>query len=262
VLLALATLTAGCRESLERRFIYFPSRTVEVDPSRVGLAFREVVFTTGDGVRLHGWLIPGRVPTTLLYSHGNGGNIADRVSIARLLSDQLGVGIFMYDYRGYGKSEGTPSEAGLMADAVAAREALVREGVADGHIVYFGRSLGTAVTVDLAVRHPPRAVVLESPFTSARAMANLVLPGSGYLIRTRFDSLGKISKLRAPLLVLHGDADEVIPYAQGRALFEAAPEPKTFVTIRGGRHYDLDAAWTDYWAAWRIFLAHVGLTTI
>lgn len=255
VLVALASIMAGCRESMEARFIYYPSRALLADPSSVGLRFRDVTFAAADGVELHGWLIAGPTPTTLLYSHGNGGNIGDRVRIAKLLVDQLGVGVFMYDYRGYGRSQGAPSEAGLISDAVGARAALLREGVGAEHLVYFGRSLGSAVTVDLALAHPPRGVVLEAPFTSVRAMANGVLPGAGYLFRTRWDSLAKIGGLRAPLLVIHGENDEVVPFAQGRALFEAAPEPKTFVILRGSRHYDLEAAWPDYWAAWRRFLA-------
>jgi fermentation-respiration switch protein FrsA (DUF1100 family) len=254
VLVALATVTVGCRESVEGRFIYYPSRTIAADPSSVGLAFRDVAFTATDGVKLHGWLIPGRAPTTLLYSHGNAGNIADRLAVARLMADELGVGLFLYDYRGYGRSEGVPSEVGLVSDALGARTALLREGVAPENVVYFGRSLGAAVTVDLALAHPPRGVVIEAPFASVPAMANTVLPGAGYLFRTRWDTLAKVSRLRAPLLVLHGDADEVVPYAQGRAVFAAAPEPKTFFTIRGGRHYDMDARWSDYWAAWRAFL--------
>jgi fermentation-respiration switch protein FrsA (DUF1100 family) len=259
-LVALAAVTAGCRESMEGRFIYYPSRTLVADPSSVGLAFRDVTFTATDGVRLHGWLIPGRAPTTLLYSHGNAGNIADRLPIARLLANELGVGLFMYDYRGYGRSEGAASEAGLVCDALGARAALLREGVAAEHVVYFGRSLGAAVTVDLALAYPPRAVVLEAPFASVRALANAVLPGAGYLFRTRWDSLAKVSRLRAPLLLLHGDADEVVPYTQGRAVFAAAPEPKTFFSIRGGRHYEMDATWAEYWATWRAFLAGLPAT--
>lgn len=254
-LVALASVMAGCRESMEARFIYYPSRALAADPARVGLRFRDVTFAAADGVELHGWLIAGRTPTTLLYSHGNGGNIGDRVNIARLLVEQLGVSVFMYDYRGYGRSAGAPSEAGLVSDAVAARAAALRDGVRPEHLVYFGRSLGSAVTVDLALAHPPRGVVLESPFTSVRAMGNAVLPGAGYLFRTRWDSLAKIGGLRAPLLVIHGESDEVVPFAQGRALFEAAPEPKTFVTLRGSRHYDLEATWPEYWSAWRRFLA-------
>ena len=255
VMVALMTLMAGCRESVESRLIYHPSRTLAGDPSKAGLAFREVIFMAADGVRLHGWLIPGRKKTTLLYSHGNAGNIGDRVFIARLLVEQLGVGLFLYDYRGFGRSDGKPSEAGLVNDALGARAALLREGVAPDDVVYFGRSLGAAVTIDLALAYPPRAVVLESPFTSVPAVANSVMPGAGAILRTRWDSLAKIPSLRAPLLVLHSDDDDAIPYAQGRALFAAAPEPKTFFTIHGARHYDMSGTWTDYWAAWRTFLA-------
>src|SRR5919201_3364164 len=258
-LVALAGLAAGCRESVEARFIYYPSPEVTEDPSTVGLAFRDVEFPAADGVRLHGWLIPGRTSTTLLYSHGNGGNIAGRVTIARLLVDSLGVGVFMYDYRGYGASEGTPSEAGLVSDALGARAALLREGVAPASIVYFGRSLGAAVTLDLALAHPPRGVVLESPFASVRAMGNAVLPGAGYLFRTRWDSLAKIGRLRAPLLLIHGERDEIVPFEHGRTIFAAAPEPKTFVALREGRHYELEATWSEYWQAWRRFLASLQL---
>jgi fermentation-respiration switch protein FrsA (DUF1100 family) len=253
--MALATAAAGCRESIEARFIYHPSRALAADPAHLGLAFRDVVFEAADGVRLHGWLVPGREPTTLLYSHGNAGNIADRLPILRMLVDELGVGVFAYDYRGYGRSEGAPSEAGLVRDAVAARAALVAQGVAPERIVYYGRSLGAAVTVELALAHPPAAVVLESPFASVRAMANTVLPGAGYLFRTRWDARAAVARLHAPLLVLHGDADEVVPWAQGRAVFEAAREPKAFFTIPGGRHYDMQARWSGYWEAWRTFLA-------
>ena len=219
----LASVVAGCRESLESRFIYYPSRLLAADPSSQALDFREVDFAAADGVVLHG------------------------------------VGVFMYDYRGYGRSKGTPSETGLVSDAIGALAALVREGVAVEHVVYFGRSLGAAVTVDLALAHPPRGVVLESPFASVRAMANGVLPGAGYLFRTRWDSREKIGGLRAPLLLIHGERDEVVPFAHGQAVFAAAPEPKTFVALREGGHYELEATWSEYWAAWRRFLGSLQL---
>jgi fermentation-respiration switch protein FrsA (DUF1100 family) len=259
--LLVSVIFAGCRERWEAGLIYHPTPQLHTDPSSVGLPYRDVAFTAADGVRLHGWLIPGRVKTTLLYSHGNAGNIADRVSIARLLHDQLGVGVFMYDYRGFGKSEGAPTETGLVQDAHAAREAALRGGVDAENLAYLGRSLGAAVTVELALAHPARAVVLESPFASVRAMANTVLPGVGYVFRTRWDSLTRIRGLRSPLLVVHSDADEVVPYAQGQAVFAAAPQPKMFFTIHGRRHYDLEAGWSDYWATWRRFLEASGLPT-
>jgi hypothetical protein len=261
VLISLGVFLAGCRESLERGLIYFPQATLIGDPGDVGLRFRDVWFQARDGVRLHGWLVPGPTRTTLLWCHGNAGNISHRLENIRLFVDELGAGVFIFDYRGYGRSEGVPTEAGLVEDARAAREALRRELRGDDRIVYFGRSLGAAVAVDLALAQPPAALVLESPFTSVRAMANRTLPGAGYLFRTRWDSLAKIGAIRAPLFVLHGDADEVVPYELGRELFAAAPEPKTFVTIRGARHNDTyHVGGATYWEAWRTFLDRVGRT--
>jgi uncharacterized protein len=253
-ILSLTALAGGCREAIERNLIYFPIRDLVGDPSRVGLPFRELVFTALDGVQLHGWLVPGRVDTVLLWCHGNAGNISHRLDNIRLFADELGIGVFIFDYRGYGKSEGVPTEAGLVADTHAALAALRREGVPAERIVYFGRSLGAAVAIDLALAHPPVALVLESPFLSVAAMANRTLPGAGYLIRTRWDSLAKIPRVRAPLLVLHGDADEIVPFTHGQQLFAAAPEPKRFYAIRGAQHNDTYLAGRDYWEAWRSFL--------
>jgi fermentation-respiration switch protein FrsA (DUF1100 family) len=253
--LSVASLATGCRDSIERGLIYYPVRELAGDPGRVGLTFRDVSFRAADGVRLHGWLVPGRVATTLLWCHGNAGNISHRLENIRLFVDELGVGVFIFDYRGYGRSEGAPTEPGLVQDALAARAALLGQGgVASNRIVYFGRSLGAAVALDLALAHPPEALVLETPFLSVRAMANRTLPGSGYLFRTQWDSLVKIPRLRAPLLILHGDADEVVPYAHGRDLFAAAPEPKAFYTIAGAHHNDTYLAGPAYWDAWRRFL--------
>jgi fermentation-respiration switch protein FrsA (DUF1100 family) len=260
--LSITAFAGGCREAIERNLIYFPVRALVADPSRVGLPFRELVFEAQDGVRLHGWLVPGRVDTVLLWCHGNAGNISHRLENIRLFADELGIGVFIFDYRGYGKSEGVPTEAGLVADAHAARATLLREGVPSHRVVYFGRSLGAAVAIDLALAHPPAALILESPFLSVAAMANRTLPGAGYLMRTRWDSLAKIPRVRAPLLVLHGEADEVVPFAHGRDLFQAAPEPKSFYTIRGAHHNDTYLAGREYWEAWRNFLrARVPLGT-
>ena len=240
----------------DRAFIYYPVRELTGTPASFGLAYRDVWFQADDGVRLHGWLIPGTRPTTLLWSHGNAGNISHRLDNIRDIHQRLGIGVFIFDYRGYGRSDGSPTEAGLYRDARAAREALVRDGgVPSERIVYFGRSLGAAVALELALAHPPRGLILESPFLSVQAMANRTLPGSGYLFKSRFDSLARIGRLRAPLLILHGDADEVVPYEHGRRLWEAASEPKAFYTIARARHNDTYlVGGREYWEAWRKFL--------
>lgn len=256
ILLAIGLLTWGCRDTVERALIYAPIRELAGTPASLGLAYREVSFRAEDGVRLHGWLIPGPRPTTLLWFHGNAGNISHRLENIREIHHRLGIGVFIFDYRGYGRSDGSPTEAGLYRDARAAREALVQGlGVPSQQIVYFGRSLGAAMAVDLALAHPPSGLILESPFLSVQAMAQRTLPGSGFLFRTRFDSLAKISRLRTPLLVLHGDSDEVVPHEHGRRLFEAASEPKAFYTITGARHNDTYmAGGAGYWNTWKSFL--------
>ncbi|MBI2554682.1 MAG: alpha/beta hydrolase [Candidatus Rokubacteria bacterium] len=256
LLLAVALLSWGCREMAERAFIYYPVRELEGTPERVGLGYRDVWFQAEDGVRLHGWLVPGRRPTTLLWFHGNAGNISHRLDNIREIHQRLGIGVFIFDYRGYGQSEGSPTEAGLYRDARAAREALVRSlGIPSERIVYFGRSLGGAVALELTLTHPPPGLILESPFLSVQAMANRTLPGSGFLFKSRFDSLAKIGRLRVPLLILHGDADEVVPYEHGRRLWEAASEPKAFYTIARAHHNDTYlVGGSGYWEAWRKFL--------
>jgi hypothetical protein len=256
IILVIAFVAWGCRDGVERALIYFPIRELAGTPASLGLAYQDVWFEAEDGVRLHGWLIPGARPTTLFWCHGNAGNISHRLDNIQEIHHRLGIGVFIFDYRGYGRSDGSPTEAGLYRDARAARETLVRNlGVPAQQIVYFGRSLGAAVALELALAHPPSGLILESPFLSVQAMANRTIPGSGFLFKTRFDSLAKISRSRAAVLVLHGDADEVVPYEHGRRLWEAASEPKAFYTIAGARHNDTYlVGGNDYWEAWRKFL--------
>ncbi len=256
IVLAIGLLALGCREALERALIYVPIRELTGTPASLGLAYRDVWFHAEDGVRLHGWLIPGDRTMTLLWCHGNAGNISHRLDNIREIHHRLGIGVFIFDYRGYGRSEGTPTEDGLYRDARAAREALIRDlGIPPERIVYFGRSLGGAVALDLALAHPPPGLILESPFLSVRAMANRTLPGSGFLFKSRFDSLARIGRLREPLLILHGDADEVVPYEHGRRLYEAASEPKAFYTIGRAHHNDTYlVGGSGYWEAWQRFL--------
>jgi fermentation-respiration switch protein FrsA (DUF1100 family) len=207
-------------------------------------------------VRLHAWWVPSanaRVSTLLL--HGNAGNLTHRAPYMLLLK-AAGSSVLALDYRGYGRSDGRPSEKGLYADADAAYEHLKSRG---SPIVIHGESLGSAVAVELACRRPCAGLVLEAPFTSARDVAATVLPGIGPLLVSGFDSKQRIARLRTPLLVLHGDRDEVIPFRLGRALFDAAPEPKTFWTVRGAGHNDLvDAAGLEYRDRLRRFYESLG----
>ncbi|MFQ5897063.1 MAG: alpha/beta hydrolase [Candidatus Methylomirabilia bacterium] len=255
ILLGVGLVAWGCRERMERALIYFPSRELDGSPAALGLPYREVWFQAEDGVRLHGWLVPGRRPLTLLWFHGNGGNMSHRLDNIEAIHRYLGIGVFIFDYRGYGRSEGQPTEEGLYRDARAAREALIREGVDANQIVYFGRSLGAAVAIELDLVAPPVALILESPLLSVPAMANRTLPGSGVLFKTRFDSRTKISRVHSPVFILHGDSDEIVPYEHGRRLFDAAPKPKAFYTIRGSRHNDTYlVGGVAYWIAWARFL--------
>jgi fermentation-respiration switch protein FrsA (DUF1100 family) len=203
------------------------------------LGAKDVWLLTSDGVRLHAWWI--LVPQTsfvTLYLHGNAGNITHRSLQIREIT-AAGSSVLMLDYRGYGKSGGSPSEHGLYADADAAYLYLLDHGYGAEQIVLQGESLGTAVAVDLASRKECAGVVLEAAFTSGRDVANTILPVIGPLVFRHFDSKSKIAKVRAPLLFFHGDRDEIIPVKLGRSLFEAAPEPKYFTKVPGAGHNDL-----------------------
>jgi fermentation-respiration switch protein FrsA (DUF1100 family) len=244
---------------IERRFIFFPEGELLATPADVGLEFEDLRFSAADGAQLHGWLVPGAGESSLLWFHGNAGNVGDRVPLLKELHQQLAVSILILEYRGYGASEGRPSEGGLYLDAEAALGALTaRMGVEAGSIVLFGQSLGAAVAVELARRRPPLGLILESAFTSVAEMARHHYPWLpvGGLLRTRFDSLSKISAVQAPLLVIHGDRDEIAPLDMGKALFAAAPGRKRLLVLRGAGHNDLPIVAGDaYFAALRGFLA-------
>jgi fermentation-respiration switch protein FrsA (DUF1100 family) len=175
---------------------------------------------------------------TTLFLHGNAGNVTDRFTHMREIA-AAGSSVLVIDYRGYGRSEGRPTERGLYRDADAAYDELIKRGHAPRTIVVHGESLGTAVAVDLASRRPCGGVVLESPFTSARDVAATVIPVVGPMLVFGFDSRAKIRPVTAPLLIIQGDRDEIIPPRLGRALFEAAPEPKSLWVVHGAGHNDL-----------------------
>jgi fermentation-respiration switch protein FrsA (DUF1100 family) len=219
--------------------IFHPSPGADLRPEQVGLAGEDVFLETQDGVRIHGFWLPAEGATrAFLFLHGNAGNASHRLPNAAELV-RLGAHVLLLDYRGYGLSEGRPSEAGVYDDARAGLAHLMQtQGLEEGRVVVFGRSLGGAVAVDLVQERGIAGLILESTFTSVADMARELLPPAAPFVGGRFDSESKISGLRAPLLYFHGDRDEIVPYALGRKLFEAAPEPKTFETLHGAGHND------------------------
>jgi uncharacterized protein len=227
--------------SLERSMVYHP-KPFSDELRGAEAAFEDAHFVSSDGTKLHGWFIPHANPRAVaLFMHGNGGNITNVASTLVLLNERHGLAVMSFDYRGYGQSEGKPEEKGILADARAARAWLaMRTGVAEQNILLMGHSMGGGVAVDLAASDGARGLVLSNTFTSLPAVGNHHLPllPTRLLMTQRLDSLSKISRYQGPLLQSHGDADQVVPYKLGRQLFDAANEPKTFITLAGGGHND------------------------
>jgi fermentation-respiration switch protein FrsA (DUF1100 family) len=228
--------------TLQRKLIYFPFGRVP-DPQAAGLAGAEpVTFPTPDGLTLNGWFVTrSETPDlTVIVFNGNAGNRAFRAPLASALT-KGNLAVLLFDYRGFGGNAGSPSEEGLRADARAARDfALRRTGRPPQRLVYFGESLGSAVATELAVAHEPAALILRSPFTSMTAVGQLHYPWLPvrWLLRDRFGTEGRIGSVRAPLLVIAGDRDSIVPLSQSRQVYEAAREPKSLLVIGGSDHND------------------------
>lgn len=220
------------------QLVFFPDR--DVPPPPPGVHERWLVAT--DGVRLHAWYAAPPVPiATLVWSHGNGGNIAGRVDVQSALVE-AGLAVLAYDYRGYGRSEGNPSEVGVSLDALAAYDAVRADGVPPERVIAFGESLGGAVAIRLAIERPCAGVAVVSPFTRLADVARVHYGALGAMAGGRFDSLARIGRLTVPLFVAHGDQDEIVPYELGTALYDAAPGPKRFFRAAGWHHNDVFAA--------------------
>ena len=236
---------SGCAQlglfaPLERRIIFQPAPypTGEWHPPE--LAFEDAWIETDDGTELHGWFVEHPRPRAVaLIAHGNAGNITSRAESLRILNERHGLSVLIFDYRGFGRSQGSPTESNLLADARAARRWLARRtGVAEQDIVLMGRSLGGAVVVDLAAKDGARGLVIASTFTSLPDVGAHHYPWLPihWMMSHRLNSLDKITSFDGPLLQSHGDSDEVIPIELGRQLHDAAPGPKQFIVIPGGRH--------------------------
>jgi fermentation-respiration switch protein FrsA (DUF1100 family) len=227
----------------EERLIFFPSRYPSGDWHPPGLQCEDVEFVTHDGVRLHGWYCPVPRPRgVFLMMHGNAGNITHRVDRITSWQRLLNVSVFVFDYRGYGRSAGQPNEPGVYNDARAAyRWVTADTGIAPDDVVFFGESLGAAVALQLATEVTPRALILESPFTSAVEMGQRAFPWLPvrWIMRNRFASIEKIGRYHGPLLIIHGTQDTVIPFAMGQTLFDRANEPKRFYPVAGADHNEV-----------------------
>ena len=238
--LGYALLLGGCY-ALQRSLMYFPAAALP-SPAAAGVPeMVPVTLRTDDGLALKAWYAAARAPRSpsIVYFHGNAGNIADRAYKVRPMLD-AGLGVLLVSYRGYGGNPGAPSEAGLFADGRAALDFMGREGVPAARIVAFGESLGSGVAVRLASERRLGAVVLEAPFTSAADAGQHAYPflPVRQLIRDRFDSLSRIDTIGAPLLIVHGERDRIVPADHGRRLLAAASEPKEGVFLPEAGHND------------------------
>jgi len=227
----------------EKGIVFFPDPVLIGTPADYGLDYEEVWFEAEDGIRLHGWWLPRPGAPTLIWLHGNGGNISHRIEGLKLLHDLSEVQIFIFDYREYGKSQGKIDREGTFKDTAAAyRYVTETRRVPPSEVVLFGRSLGSALAVDLAVREPSRCLIIGSSFTSSDDMAKILIPFIPFMRDWRpsipYDNLGKIGRVKVPVLIVHGDQDEIIPVEMGRRLFAAASDPKELYIIPGGHHND------------------------
>jgi fermentation-respiration switch protein FrsA (DUF1100 family) len=227
-------------EFSEKGIVFFPDPYLVGTPADYGLKFEDVFFEAADGVKLHGWWVPKAGAPVFVWFHGNAGNISHRLENIKLLHDLVEVQVFIFDYREYGRSQGRISREGTFKDTAAAYHYVTAtRGVPAEDLVLFGRSLGSALATDLAIKKPCRALILESAFTNSSDMAKMMAP---FLFDWRpkipYDNLGKIDKVKVPVFVIHGSHDEIIPVEMGRRVAAAANEPKELYIIPGAHHND------------------------
>ena len=223
---------------MQGRMLYLPGvsgRTLTMTPFDVGMDYHDVSIKTSDGVTLHGWFIVGRPSRVLLFFHGNAGNISHRLDSIRQFQN-LGMSVFIIDYRGYGQSGGSTTEKGIYRDADAAWRYLTEDrGISSNDIVIFGRSLGASVASWLATQHQPLALIVESSFTSVPDIAQELYPWlpARWLSRFSHATRDYVRNVRCPILVTHSRDDEIIPFHHGEAIYASANEPRTLLALRG-----------------------------
>ncbi|MCX8026506.1 MAG: alpha/beta hydrolase [Thermodesulfovibrionales bacterium] len=245
------------------KLIFLPTYTLTSTPKDAGLDYEEVYFITQDKLTLHGWFIPSdKSSLVILFSHGNGGNISHRIEKIKMLNT-IGLSVFIYDYRGYGKSTGKPTEQGTYLDALAAWDYLINTiGIKANQIILYGESLGSAVSIDLATKVPAFAIINEGGFTSLKELAQHVYPylPARYLCKYEYDSLKKISGLKRPNLIIHSIDDEIVPFAMAKRLFDNATEPKVLISLSGGHNDSFYVSRKEYLQGIKDFLDMINRT--
>jgi uncharacterized protein len=231
------------------KFVYFPSSEINFTPDMAGLPYEDMYLKTEDGIDINAWFIPAEsAKKTLLFFHGNGGNISHRLDSLKIFHE-MGLSVFIIDYRGYGRSQGTSSEQGTYRDAEAAWQYLTETlGISDKEIIIFGRSMGGAIATWLANQHTPGLLILESTFTSISDMGKHYYPylPAQLLTRIKYASVDRIENILCPILFSHSQTDEIVPYDLGRKLFEKAQAPKVFMELQGGHNDGFIASGLSY----------------
>lgn len=234
----LAIIFIAAVRYMESKSMFFPMRQITSSPRDLGLSYEDIYFATSDNKKINAWFIPSRgARFTVLFSNGNAGNVSHRLEKISMLND-MGLNVFIFDYRGYGKSEGVPSEQGLYRDIEAAYSYLVeKREIAPEDIILYGESIGGGVVIELAAKTSVGALITEAAFTSVKDMAKMAFPIIPHVVfASRFDNLGKIEGIKSPKLIIHSVDDEIVPFTQGERLFAAANEPKKFLKLRGGHN--------------------------
>jgi uncharacterized protein len=246
---------------LQSRLVYFPDAQIIATPGDRGMAYEEISFDAADGVQLSAWYVPSQENRgVVLFSHGNGGNISYNLPFVEILH-RVGLSTFIYDYRGYGQSEGKPSEDGTYSDIAGAWRYLTEtRKVPAGQILLYGQSLGGPIAAKLAAEKTPAMLILDSTFTSFVDIAGHHYPflPVRWLARFEYNTLDHVKKVRCPVLVIHSPDDEIVPFSHGVALYEAAPEPKAFVKLRGGHNDALFLSAEAYRTGLGAFLKKTG----
>jgi len=240
ILLIAYSIIIGTMYLKQDSMIYFPEKDIQQTPQSINLGYNEVGFKTKDGINISGWYIPaspGTEKNIILFCHGNAGNISHVMEYIREFHE-MGFNTLFFDYRGYGKSDGKPSEEGTYFDAEAAWDYLIQQGNSPEKIIIYGQSLGGAIAAELALRKNPVALIIESSFTSIPELAMDLYPWLPVKILSKYhySTISKIGLIKSPKLIIHSPDDEIVPFKHGRMLYEKASQPRDFLEIKGGHN--------------------------